>query len=116
MPIKIKVRLCITCYFSLCFGLVIYRCVLKFSIYQRGNEASSSKSTTPSTPEEQTTSSLCSCEEENASEDGVPFTVETMKRAAAKQLIERYFYQLLDGCGNTNCDNENCASSGEVGT
>lgn len=37
-----------------------------------------------------------------------------MKRAAAKQLIERYFYQLLDGCGNPNCDNKYCASSGEV--
>lgn len=37
-----------------------------------------------------------------------------MKRAAAKQLIERYFYQLLDGCGNPNCDNQYCASSGEA--
>lgn len=37
-----------------------------------------------------------------------------MKRAAAKQLIERYFYQLVDGCGNPNCDNKYCASSGEV--
>lgn len=37
-----------------------------------------------------------------------------MKRAAAKKLIERYFYQLLEGCGNTNCKNKNCASSGEV--
>ncbi|KAG6448074.1 hypothetical protein O3G_MSEX005305 [Manduca sexta] len=37
-----------------------------------------------------------------------------MKRAAAKQLIERYFYQLLDGCGNPNCDNRYCASSGEA--
>lgn len=37
-----------------------------------------------------------------------------MKRAAARQLIERYFYQLLDGCGNPNCDNQYCASSGEV--
>ncbi|XP_039746441.1 ubiquitin-protein ligase E3A isoform X2 [Pararge aegeria] len=37
-----------------------------------------------------------------------------MKRAAAKQLIERYFYQLLDGCGNPNCDNRFCASSGEA--
>lgn len=37
-----------------------------------------------------------------------------MKRAAAKKLIERYFYQLLDGCGNPNCNNKYCASSGEV--
>lgn len=39
-----------------------------------------------------------------------------MKRAAAKKLIERYFYQLTDGCGNPNCDNKFCASSGEVGS
>lgn len=37
-----------------------------------------------------------------------------MKRAHAKQLIEKYFYQLSDGCGNPNCTNRNCASSGEV--
>lgn len=37
-----------------------------------------------------------------------------MKRAAAKKLIERYFYQLTDGCGNPHCDNQNCASSGKV--
>ncbi|XP_048511578.1 ubiquitin-protein ligase E3A isoform X2 [Athalia rosae] len=37
-----------------------------------------------------------------------------MKRAAAKKLIERYFYQLTDGCGNPECDNQNCASSGKV--
>lgn len=41
---------------------------------------------------------------------------DTMKRAAARKLIERYFYQLIDGCGNPNCDNEFCASSGEVNT
>lgn len=39
---------------------------------------------------------------------------DTMKRAAARRLIERYFYQLTDGCGNPACDNEFCASSGEV--
>lgn len=39
---------------------------------------------------------------------------EVMKRAAAKKLIERYFYQLTDGCGNPGCDNKYCASSGEV--
>lgn len=37
-----------------------------------------------------------------------------MKRAAAKKLIERYFYQLTDGCGNPHCDNKYCASSGDV--
>ncbi|XP_043268036.1 ubiquitin-protein ligase E3A [Venturia canescens] len=37
-----------------------------------------------------------------------------MKRAATqvKKLIERYFYQLIDGCGNPQCDNQHCASSG----
>ncbi|XP_072390654.1 ubiquitin-protein ligase E3A [Diabrotica undecimpunctata] len=39
---------------------------------------------------------------------------EVMKRAAAKKLIERYFYQLTDGCGNPHCDNRYCASSGEM--
>lgn len=33
-----------------------------------------------------------------------------MKRAAAKHLIERYFRQLTDGCGNGACTNEFCAS------
>lgn len=37
-----------------------------------------------------------------------------MKRAAA-QLIEKYYFQLTDGCGNSQCDNPNCASSGKVG-
>lgn len=37
-----------------------------------------------------------------------------MKRAAAKKLIERYFYQLTEGCGNPTCDNKYCASSAEV--
>lgn len=37
-----------------------------------------------------------------------------MKRAAAKKLIERYFYQLTDGCGNSNCNNVYCASSKTV--
>lgn len=39
---------------------------------------------------------------------------DTMKRAAARKLIERYFYQLTDGCGNATCENEHCASSGKV--
>lgn len=88
------------------------RRTVQFVLFQRGNEASSSKSTTPSNPEEQTTSSLCTCEGEDEAEKA--YTTDIMKRAAAKQLIERYFYQLLDGCGNSNCDNQNCASSGEV--
>lgn len=37
-----------------------------------------------------------------------------MKRTAARKLIERYFYQLTDGCGNPTCENEHCASSGNV--
>jgi len=34
-------------------------------------------------------------------------------RATAKKLIERYFRQLTEGCGNSNCRNEYCASSGD---
>jgi hypothetical protein len=37
-----------------------------------------------------------------------------MKRAAARKLIERYFYQLTDGCGNPGCKNKYCASSGQL--
>lgn len=37
-------------------------------------------------------------------------TVSLRKRAAAKHLIERYFRQLTDGCGNGACTNEFCAS------
>uniref|UniRef100_A0A2M4ADR0 Ubiquitin-protein ligase E3A n=1 Tax=Anopheles triannulatus TaxID=58253 RepID=A0A2M4ADR0_9DIPT len=37
-----------------------------------------------------------------------------LKRATAKKLIEQYFYQLIDGCGNTECTNKHCASSGKV--
>ena len=32
------------------------------------------------------------------------------KRAAVKQLIERYYYQLTDGCGKPDCSNVICAS------
>lgn len=49
-----------------------------------------------------------------SSNSSLPVETDTMKRAAAKKLIERYFYQLIDGCGNSNCDNEYCASSGKV--
>ncbi|CAG9769498.1 unnamed protein product [Ceutorhynchus assimilis] len=48
-----------------------------------------------------------SAEEKIAAED-------EMKRAAAKKLIERYFYQLTEGCGNPNCGNKDCASSGKL--
>ena len=33
------------------------------------------------------------------------------KRAAAKQLIEAYYFQLTDGCGNNDCPNVFCASN-----
>uniref|UniRef100_A0A8D8TSC2 Ubiquitin-protein ligase E3A n=1 Tax=Cacopsylla melanoneura TaxID=428564 RepID=A0A8D8TSC2_9HEMI len=39
-----------------------------------------------------------------------------MKRATVKDRIEKYFYQLIDGCGNDKCSNEHCASSGKVAT
>lgn len=39
--------------------------------------------------------------------------IDDMKRAHAKQLIERYFYQLSTGCGNADCTNKYCASSGQ---
>ncbi|XP_071198365.1 ubiquitin-protein ligase E3A-like isoform X2 [Salvelinus alpinus] len=34
-----------------------------------------------------------------------------MKRAAAKHLIERYYHQLTEGCGNDSCWNAWCSSS-----
>ncbi|KAJ2950776.1 hypothetical protein O0L34_g9041 [Tuta absoluta] len=74
----------------------------------RGNEASSSNNiSAPSSVEDLTTEGLCNTVGGNTGQD-------IMKRAAAKQLIERYFYQLVDGCGNPNCDNQYCASSGEA--
>lgn len=39
---------------------------------------------------------------------------EEMKRVAARKLIERYFFQLTDGCGNPKCTNKYCFSSGEI--
>lgn len=33
-----------------------------------------------------------------------------MKRAAAAQIIQNYYKQLTDGCGNPDCDNSSCAS------
>ncbi|XP_032511772.2 ubiquitin-protein ligase E3A isoform X1 [Danaus plexippus] len=73
----------------------------------RGSEASSSNNNpAPSNSKEQSEAGLCADTSSN--------TTDIMKRAAARQLIERYFYQLLDGCGNPNCDNQYCASSGEA--
>ncbi|XP_007889306.2 ubiquitin-protein ligase E3A isoform X3 [Callorhinchus milii] len=37
-------------------------------------------------------------------------TASRMKRAAAKHLIERYYHQLTEGCGNEACTNDFCAS------
>ncbi|CAH2091795.1 unnamed protein product [Euphydryas editha] len=73
----------------------------------RGSEASSSNnSATPSNSKNHSSVGLCTGSGSN--------NPHIMKRAAARQLIERYFYQLLDGCGNPNCDNKYCASSGEA--
>lgn len=38
------------------------------------------------------------------------------KRVAARQLIKRYYFQLTEGCGDSNCNNEHCASSKKVQT
>ncbi|XP_023210591.1 ubiquitin-protein ligase E3A-like [Centruroides sculpturatus] len=38
----------------------------------------------------------------------------TKKRTAARKLIERYYYQLTDGCGKPECSNIHCASSGKI--
>ncbi|XP_066998612.1 ubiquitin-protein ligase E3A [Anabrus simplex] len=76
----------------------------KDKAYRTGDgEASSASATALSSPE------LSPSSPSNLSAEN-----DTMKRAAAKKLIERYFYQLIDGCGNSNCDNEFCASSGKV--
>ncbi|XP_066585682.1 ubiquitin-protein ligase E3A [Prorops nasuta] len=52
--------------------------------------------------------------EDCASRVGAESPSSDMKRAAAKKLIELYFYQLTKGCGNPQCDNQNCASSGKI--
>ncbi|XP_072171197.1 ubiquitin-protein ligase E3A-like [Diadema setosum] len=49
-------------------------------------------------------------QESNSGEDGD--SSDEMKRSVARGLIERYFYQLVNGCGNASCCNEFCASSG----
>jgi len=68
-------------------------------------ESSSGESVYNTNKQQQPQSSLS---EATASEE------EEMKRNAAKKLIERYFYQLTDGCGNPVCKNTNCFSSGLV--
>ena len=37
-----------------------------------------------------------------------------MKRAQVRQRIEQYYYQLTEGCGDTNCANANCCSNVQV--
>ena len=39
---------------------------------------------------------------------------EERRKAAAGQLIQKYYYQLTEGCGNKHCDNPHCASSGQT--
>ncbi|XP_061189216.1 ubiquitin-protein ligase E3A-like [Saccostrea echinata] len=46
----------------------------------------------------------------NSLSEQIPEKEDGMKRAAARQMIEKYYYQLTDGCGNENCQNEDCAS------
>ncbi|UYV60364.1 UBE3A [Cordylochernes scorpioides] len=36
------------------------------------------------------------------------------KRGLVRKLIECYYYQLTDGCGNPGCSNEHCPSSGKI--
>lgn len=38
------------------------------------------------------------------------FIISQRNRETAKRLIKRYFRQLTEGCGNSNCTNEFCAS------
>ena len=38
------------------------------------------------------------------------------RRANYKKVIERYFHLLTVGCGNSNCTNKHCFSSGKVET
>ena len=50
---------------------------------------------------------FCECQTELSHSDTMFFR----KRAAVKQLIERYYHQLTDGCGRSDCGNEHCSSS-----
>uniref|UniRef100_A0A8C6SC90 Ubiquitin-protein ligase E3A n=1 Tax=Neogobius melanostomus TaxID=47308 RepID=A0A8C6SC90_9GOBI len=53
---------------------------------------------------------VCVLRENEESENENP-EASRMKRAAAKHLIERYYHQLTEGCGNDSCSNSWCASS-----
>ncbi|KAG8230516.1 hypothetical protein J437_LFUL010036 [Ladona fulva] len=89
--------------FQITIVLYLYSMTSKDKEYGTGDGEASSN---PDSVESVQKRSLSS---KNNSSEG-----ETMKRAAAKKLIERYFFQLIDGCGNPKCDNEHCASSGKA--
>lgn len=40
--------------------------------------------------------------------------VKESKQSQARELIEKYFFQLTKGCGKVQCSNNFCASSGLV--
>ena len=40
--------------------------------------------------------------------------VRNNKQTQAKKLIEKYFFQITVGCGNTDCQNKCCLSSGHL--
>lgn len=40
--------------------------------------------------------------------------VRNNKQTQAKKLIEKYFFQITVGCGNTDCQNNYCHSSGHL--
>lgn len=82
----------------------------KISRIPEESSSESSSGSTPSSEESITPTSSISITQQV----GFPQESDEMKRAAAKKLIERYFYQLRDGCGNPSCGNICCASSGEV--
>uniref|UniRef100_A0A182T4I7 Ubiquitin-protein ligase E3A n=1 Tax=Anopheles maculatus TaxID=74869 RepID=A0A182T4I7_9DIPT len=74
----------------------------------------STKQTNHSVPS--SSSASTSVRPQATSRTGSVFTSDEQaaKRDSVKKLIERYFYQLMQGCGNTKCCNKNCASSGKV--
>lgn len=41
-------------------------------------------------------------------------SVRNSKQNQAKKLIEKYFFQVTTGCGDKNCKNEYCLSSGII--
>lgn len=56
------------------------------------------------------------CLEANGRAGKIPPTEDetNLKKANMRILIERYFYQLLEGCENKSCRNRHCKSSGQV--